>query len=537
MATAPSRPFGVERAALGAFLDLPVAVAVLDRDLRFVAINQALAALNGLTIEEHLGQAAPSLLPDVDPGAWDVFRGVVETGVPATFLVRGRTPASEEEGAWQEELHPFHDPATGEVIGVVTTVIDVTEQQRLEQAAVRRRDQLTGLALLGAELVNVVGEAEVADILCRHAATILGAAAAAVAIGTKTEPVRVIATVGYDGPSEHGAEGLADGTALADTARTGTPHVLVAGPAWDARFPNGAALHRRLGLRATATVPLLSSDETIGALAVSYAEARPFTEEDTATLATLASIGSQAMERARAGGERARAAALREAFIDVMAHELKTPLATIYGGLQTVAQHAATLAPSVRDELITDATEEAHRLVRLVDNLVVLSRLERGVAIDLSEPLMLTHVTRRVAAAKAMATKVEMPVSIRGTIPPVCGEAPYVEQVLRNLMTNAIKYGKAPYEIVVERDEAALPDAVQVRMLDSGPGVSGDADRLFDLYYRAPSTAKVTSGSGIGLFICRELVRLMGGRTWARNREEGGAEFGFSLPVWREEEL
>jgi two-component system, OmpR family, sensor histidine kinase KdpD len=308
--------------------------------------------------------------------------------------------------------------------------------------------------------------------------------------------------------------------------------VLAAGPDWDERFPGGAAFHRELGLRALATVPLLSSDETIGALAVSYADRRPFTEDDTATLATLASIGGQAMERARAGEEHARAAALREAFIDVMAHELKTPLATIYGGLQTVAHHEATLAPNLRAELIADATEEAHRLVRLVDNLVVLSRLERGVDIDLSEPLMVSHVTRAVVEAKVLTRGVPIAFSIPAGVPPVRGETAYVEQVLRNLVTNAIKYGKPPVEVIVE----GADDEVRIRVLDCGPGVPPDADRLFALYYRDPSSANRASGSGIGLFVCRELVSLMGGRTWARNRDTGGAEFGFSLPIWHEDE-
>jgi signal transduction histidine kinase len=58
---------------------------------------------------------------------------------------------------------------------------------------------------------------------------------------------------------------------------------------------------------------------------------------------------------------------------------------------------------------------------------------------------------------------------------------------------------------------------------------------LFTLYYRHATTAKTASGSGIGLFVCRELVRLMGGRTWAANRATGGAEFGFSLPVWTDD--
>ena len=89
--------------------------------------------------------------------------------------------------------------------------------------------------------------------------------------------MRVIATTGYAALRTDEAARLADGTALADTARTGAPHVLTEGPEWDARFPIGAALHRELGFHAIATVPLLSSDETIGALSVAYSSPRPFT--------------------------------------------------------------------------------------------------------------------------------------------------------------------------------------------------------------------------------------------------------------------
>jgi PAS domain S-box-containing protein len=519
-------------AAIAAFLELPVGVAVVDHDLRFVAVNEALAAINGLPADEHVGRLAPELLPGLDPSAWEAIRGVLATGAPVTHIVRGSTPASGDTGAWLEEFHPWRDPNTGEILGVVAAVIDVTEHERVQQAAQRRHEQLAGLAVLAAELVGVTDQAEIAAILCRQAATLLGASAAAVAIGRTNGPVDVIAAVGYsDWPGE-GDDWLSDGTALADTARTGVAHELTAGPEWDVRFPRGAAHHRRVGLLSTTTAPLLSADATIGALGVSDTRARPFSDDDRATLATLASIGSQAMERARSAGEQARAARLREAFVDVMAHELKTPLSTIYGGLQTIATRGDRLPREARDELLADATAEAHRLVRLVDDLVVLSRLERGVQVDLSEPLMLSHTARAVVTAKVQHARVPIEVTVSHGVPPVRGEGPYVEQVLRNLITNALKYGRPPYEVTV----TTVGDEVHVCVLDRGPGVPPDPERLFELYYRDPSAAKRAGGSGIGLFVCRELVGMMGGHVWAANRPGGGAEFGFALPAWRDDE-
>lgn len=518
-------------AALEAFLSLPIPVAVLDRELRFAALNEALAAVNGLPVTDHIGRRAPDLLPGLDDETWAVLRRVIETGERATHLVVGRTPALDGEGAWEEQFDPWRDPLTGEVRGVITTVIDVTLRRRAQDSATVRQERLNGLARLASDLIGIGAQDEIAASLCDHARTIVAADAAAVAIGTPATAMQVIASQGYGAGPDLDPQRLATGTALADTAATGSSHAYVEGADWDRSFPEGAALHRQLGLRAIVTTPLLSNDETIGALAVAFREPRPL-DDDAATLATLASIGGQAMERARAAKERERHAALREAFTDVVAHELKTPLATIYGALETMTSHRDSLAAEVRDELLTDATEEAHRLVRLVEDLIVLSRLERGVVLTTAEPLMLSHIARSVAAAKVRSLGVEIAVSIEPGIPPVRGETQYVEQVLRNLLGNAFKYGGPPYELTVSRSA----DEVHVSVLDCGPGVPADSEQLFTLYYRHAATSRTASGSGIGLFVCRELVGLMGGRTWAINRPTGGSEFGFSLPVWNDDD-
>ena len=104
----------------------------------------------------------------------------------------------------------------------------------------------------------------------------------------------------------------------------------------------------------------------------------------------------------------------------------------------------------------------------------------------------------------------------------------YVEQVLRNLLANAMKYGgpSATARVVAEPGD----HEVVVRVLDRGRGFDpAEAARLFELYYRSPSVARTLSGSGIGLFVCARLIEAMGGRIWATNRADGGAEFGFTL--------
>jgi signal transduction histidine kinase len=113
-------------------------------------------------------------------------------------------------------------------------------------------------------------------------------------------------------------------------------------------------------------------------------------------------------------------------------------------------------------------------------------------------------------------------------LPVAAGDEALIEQVLRNLISNAAKYGPADgrIEVVVE----AAGGRPRIRVLDEGPGIDPEeADRLFDLFYRSPRTSRV-SGSGIGLFVARRLVEAMGGSVWARPREDSpGAEFGVDL--------
>jgi signal transduction histidine kinase len=117
----------------------------------------------------------------------------------------------------------------------------------------------------------------------------------------------------------------------------------------------------------------------------------------------------------------------------------------------------------------------------------------------------------------------------------VVADPTYVEQVVRNLLSNAAKYGGdgAHVRTIAEAGESE----VTVRIVDDGPGFSPDeADRLFELYFRSPRTATRVSGAGIGLFVCARLIRAMGGRIWARTPEKGGAEFGFALLPMEDDE-
>ena len=221
----------------------------------------------------------------------------------------------------------------------------------------------------------------------------------------------------------------------------------------------------------------------------------------------------------------------REAFLDILSHELRTPVTTIYGGAEMLARRGASLADGDRAEVYEDIRAESDRLYRLVENLLVLSRVERqGLQID-TEPVLLQRLIPRVVEAEATRwLGTEFVPDLPPGLPPVAAEETYLEQVLRNLLGNAAKYsGSGP--IVVKATN--LGSAVRVTVSDAGPGFpEPEKNRLFELFYRSPSLARTAAGAGIGLFVSRQLVRAMNGRMWAANRPGGGSEFGFEVPVF-----
>jgi PAS domain S-box-containing protein len=223
---------------------------------------------------------------------------------------------------------------------------------------------------------------------------------------------------------------------------------------------------------------------------------------------------------------------LRDTFIGILSHELRTPVTAIYGGSQVLLARGERLDRTITRELVTDIAAEAERLHRLIENLLVLARVERGEDLVGGEPVLLQHVLPSIVdRERSLWLGTEIAVNVPPGLPTVRGHDGYVAQVIRNLLSNATKYGGPSASIEIVADGGA--DGVVVRVLDGGPGIDAStAERLFDLYYRAPGSAVRAPGAGIGLFVCRRIVTALGGTIWARERPGGGAEFGFSLPVY-----
>jgi signal transduction histidine kinase len=286
----------------------------------------------------------------------------------------------------------------------------------------------------------------------------------------------------------------------------------------------------REAIQSWLAVPIVRRGAGIGLLEIDSTVPNAFGPEDVEILETVVRILSGPVELADHHAAEQRAKELREAFIGVISHELRTPITTIYGLSKMLHTRGMKLDPDVFARAIEDVEAEADRLRRLVEDLLVLSRAERGAVEMQGEPLGIAHILRRAVEAEQQ-RMVDRRIELAAPrLPVVLGEETYVEQIVRNLLTNAAKYSLAPATIQVVAE--TVDDEVIVRVLDEGIGIAGaDSERMFDLFYRSATASKVAGGAGIGLFVCRQLVEAMGGRIWAAPREDGGTEVGFALPV------
>src|SRR4029079_2982310 len=229
--------------------------------------------------------------------------------------------------------------------------------------------------------------------------------------------------------------------------------------------------------------------------------------------------------------------AARDTFISGLSHDTRTPITTIFGGARVLSREDSGLDEATRREILDDVAEEAERYRGVVEDVVPLTGCGEADTALGGEPVLLQRIVPRVLASEEERWPgVVFTIEMAAGLPTVMADPTYLEQVVRNLLANAAKYGGQGTAVDVVVEYRAESDEVAVSVAAAGPGIElHEAERLFDLFYRSPNTATATTGAGIGLFVCARLGRAMGGRVWARPLPAGGAEFGFALRVMRED--
>jgi signal transduction histidine kinase len=224
---------------------------------------------------------------------------------------------------------------------------------------------------------------------------------------------------------------------------------------------------------------------------------------------------------------------LKDDFLALVSHELRTPLSAIHGGVR-ILLNKPYLEPETRDELLHDVVVESERLERLLSNLLSLTDISAGRLSASLEPVLLGPLVIRVADEADVRSPAHIfVVDIAPDLPPAEADADLLEEVLRNLYENAIKY--SPHGGAIVTTVVAEGDTIVIRVTDEGIGIAPEnVATVFERFRRVGSNSRVR-GMGLGLYLCRGLVEAQGGRIEASSPGLGrGSTFTVTLPIARD---
>jgi PAS domain S-box-containing protein len=293
----------------------------------------------------------------------------------------------------------------------------------------------------------------------------------------------------------------------------------------------GLAILRTLGMRARLIVPLRARDQIIGCIAFCSSDAlRRFDNDDLLLATDLAQRAALAIDNQRLYQASKHAVALRDEFLSVASHELRTPVTSLQLAVQSALTIGAEAPAGFLRHALESSERQTRRLGRLVDALLDVSRIQAGRLELQREPTDLALIAREVTSLlDADARRAGCPVRVESE-GPVVGhwDKARLDQVITNLLSNAIKYGAgAPIAITVRK----LDGRARLTVRDQGIGLSpSERGRIFERFERAVS-AKHYGGLGLGLYIVRRIVDAHGGQIAVESAPGAGAQFVVELPL------
>jgi PAS domain S-box-containing protein len=525
---------------------------LIHEDGVIVDANPSLCRMTGYTLEEVVGGNLLELL--VAPESRDVVTSHMRSGTSDTYYVTGlRKDGSRVEAEVSGRLSTYRGRRAR-----VVAIRDITERKRAEEAAHRLMEEQAARSAAEAAERRARFLAEASRVLGTsfdYQTTL--ATLARLAVPTLADFCTVdmleaddkIARVGvaHVDPAkesmlfelgrrfvDRGEDGLAAEPlrrAVMAGESTLVPeigeHMLLAAPASDE--------HQRLIMElcpcSLVIVPLRVGDRTIGVLSLLASEsARHYGPDDLALAEELARRASLAVENARLFHAAQQATRARDEMLGVVAHDLRNPLSTITMVSQMLLETGSPERTTERKQ-VEIMRRAAERMKRLISDLLDAKRIESGVlTVDPRPEEVRTVVSDAVEMLRPLASSssLHLDTAIPDGLPRVMVDPARVQQVLSNLVGNAIKFTPAGGSITVRAELA--PDGVCLAVADTGPGISTEElPHIFGRYWQGKRTDR--RGVGLGLAIAKAIVEAHGGRIWVESQVGAGTSFYFTVPV------
>jgi PAS domain S-box-containing protein len=614
----------------------PVGIGFWDRELRFVRVNAALATLNDLPAEDHVGRTLADVIPALSPSLEPLYRRVLETGSPVVHEESTDEAISGpgDSRHWLSSYYPVH-AESGETTGIGGVIMEITGQKRADA-------RLRLLAEAG-ELFSSSLDRE--EILSRISRVVVPRIADACNIYLSDGDVLTrVAHAHADPELERLMDAMPDSYDLGPGAPALLREVFLSGDALLASTLTPEVVEAleqlgldreafaRVGSRSMMFVPFVSRGETLGVLTLGSHDPGRYGESDLELARELARRASTALDNARLVGElqrRAQAAQalefvgdgvflvdrqgilrlwnpaaaritghaeadtvgksagtalagwpleqsrerpqafpvdgpggelwlsliaaefphgtvyafrdlteeraveqLKSDFVSTVSHELRTPLAAIYGAAMTLRRDDVTLAREQEAGMLDMIAGESERLARIVNDILLASRLDSGAATFSIGRADAGEIAAAVIASAQVhrPPDVDLVLSVPEPGPQVAADPDGLRQVLVNLVENAVKY--SPDGGRVELKVEGVDGRVRFSVGDRGLGIpASEHERIFEKFFRLdPNLSRGVGGTGLGLYICREMVRRMGGRIRLESEPGRGSTFWFDLP-------
>jgi PAS domain S-box-containing protein len=439
----------------------------------------------GLPADAAVGKTDAELFrPEDASRLTEIKRRVLKTGAAAREEVR--ITINDEEFFYDMMVEPRWDEA-GDIVGITCVCIDETERKRVGDSAEQERTRLRTLvetAPTGIFVVDAQGEVLIANEEMQRI------------LGLVHEPRLRL-----------------------DSYETAATYLHPDGTIYEVQdLPLQRALYRGETVRAEEVIFDLGE----GRKTTTVVDAAPSLLPDGRIAGAVAIVQDiSPLEEVEK---------LRNEFLGMVTHELKTPLAAIKGAVSMALGSFDRLSEEETKDLLRVADQQSERLRELIDNILDMSQIRSG-ALDVKpRPIDLSETIGKVISTVGRSDAHEIHLEVKDGMPPVFAERHRLEQVLGNLIDNAVKYSPTnePITIWARRDDQHLIVTVQ----DRGRGISSEDLPLIFRKFTRMAPKRGIPGSGLGLAVCKGIVEAHGGRIWAESDGEGrGAAFSFSLPV------